>query len=253
MATTLTYDDINKGWVSFYSYEPEWMANLGNQFYTFKDGNIYQHDVSDVDRTSFYGTSYGVSFTYSSNEAPSDVKLYKTLILETNSNTWYAELDSELESGVIGSETDQKFVDKEGFRYAYIRRESTDSLNYNELSVIGLGDLLSKATNSFTFSENVPNQINARSTAGSGSDKLYYKDGANTYLVGTITGASGANITVNSTTNDPALNDFCFVVKESSVESFGLRGYHTKITLHNKSTSFVELFASSVEAIKSYT
>ena len=126
-------------------------------------------------------------------------------------------------------------------------------MNYNELSVIGLGDLLSKATNSFTFSENVPNQINARSTAGSGSDKLYYKDGANTYLVGTITGASGANITVNSTTNDPALNDFCFVVKESSVESFGLRGYHTKITLHNKSTSFVELFASSVEAIKSYT
>ena len=40
---TITYDEINKGWTSFHSYEPEWMERLGNRFYTFKNGNVYIH------------------------------------------------------------------------------------------------------------------------------------------------------------------------------------------------------------------
>lgn len=253
MATTLTYDAINKGWVSFYSYEPEWMAHVGNQFFTFKDGNIYEHDVETADRATFYGTSYGMHVELVSNQGPSEIKLFKALALETNSNSWYAELDSEMETGEIGDQTNQKFVDKEGFRYAYIRRESTDSLNFNELSILGIGDLLSKTTNNFTFNLTIPNQINARSGGAVGSDKLYFVNGSNTSLVGSISSFSGSTITVSSTTNEPSVGDFCFVAKDSTVESYGLRGYHAKIKLINKDTTFVELFASNVEAIKSYT
>ena len=43
MATTLSYNETTKGWVSFHSYEPEWMERLGADFYSFKDGNIYKH------------------------------------------------------------------------------------------------------------------------------------------------------------------------------------------------------------------
>lgn len=253
MATTLTYDAINKGWVSFYSYEPEWMAYVGNQFFTFKDGNIYEHDVDSVDRTNFYGTSYGMHVEFVSNEAPSEIKLYKAMALETNSDGWYAELDSEMEAGVIGDQTTQKFVDKEGFRYAYIRREASATLNFNELSILGIGNLVSKTTDNFTFSVNIPNQVNARSGGGDGADQLYHLNGSTPTLVGSIDSVSGQTITVTSTTNEPSVNDFCFVSKDDTVESYGLRGYHSKIKLTNKATSFVELFAANLEAIKSYT
>ena len=64
MATTITYDEINKGWTSFHSYEPEWMDRLGNNFYSFKNGNIYLHD-SNSTRTEFYGEAYGCNVTVS--------------------------------------------------------------------------------------------------------------------------------------------------------------------------------------------
>ena len=41
---TITYDEINKCWTSFHSYEPELMERLGNRFYTFKNGNVYIHE-----------------------------------------------------------------------------------------------------------------------------------------------------------------------------------------------------------------
>ena len=35
MAITITFDELNNGWTSFHSYEPDWMTRLGNRFYTF--------------------------------------------------------------------------------------------------------------------------------------------------------------------------------------------------------------------------
>ena len=56
MAITITFDELNKGWTSFHSYEPDWMTRLGNRFYTFSGGNLYIHD--DWARTSFYNQKY---------------------------------------------------------------------------------------------------------------------------------------------------------------------------------------------------
>lgn len=250
MAKTITYTDEVKGWTSFHSYEPEWMQNLGSDFFSFKNGNLYKHDANDT-RTEFYGTSYGCSITYSSNKGPSDVKLYKNIKLETNSNQWYAELVSEMETGEIGSQSNLKFVDKERMMYGYIRRRANDKLNFNELSILGLGDLVSLSGNDYTFSTNIPNQVSSNNVDGIGGDELYFNDGA-TKLIGTIDSVSGGVITTVSTTNTPAVGDFCFVVKDPQAESYGLRGYYASITLHNKSTSYVELFAANSEVFKSY-
>ena len=59
-------------------------------------------------------------------------------------------------------------------------------------------------------------------------------------------------ITVASITNTPSVGDFCYIVKDSEVESYGLRGYHATITLLNDSTGFVELYGANSEAFKSY-
>lgn len=252
MAETLTFDELNNVWTSFHSYAPEWMASLGNNFYTFKNGNIYVHESDNVPRTQFYGASHGSSVTFSSNQSPSEVKLFKALMLETNSNQWYAELNSSQEEGVIGAENNLKFADKEDFKYGYIRRLESDKLNFNEMSIVGIGELqsLNAGTHTYTFSQNIINQINTNGPDGLGGDELYFNDGT-TKRIGVIDTASATSLTLTGSENTPQVGDFCFVVKNASAESYGLRGYHATIKLTNKSTDFVELFASNAEVIKS--
>jgi hypothetical protein len=54
---TLTYSEGVGGWVSFYSYEPDWMVGMNNYFYTFRGGNLYRHSTNAL-RNNFYGVQY---------------------------------------------------------------------------------------------------------------------------------------------------------------------------------------------------
>lgn len=250
MAKTISYGTDVRGWTSFHSYEPEWMAKLGSEFFTFKNGNIYKHDVNQ-NRTQFYGDNYGCSVTFSSNQEPSTVKVFKNLKLETNNNEWYAELSSEMELGEIGSSGNYKFVDKEGMKYGYIRRLAYDTLNFNELSITGLGNIVSVdiPTLTITFSATIPNQISSNNADGIGGDTLY--TGSNTQI-GVIDSINGASMTLSSFVNTPIVGQFAFAAKNPQAESYGLRGFHSIITLKNNSLGFVELFASNAEVFKSY-
>lgn len=249
---TITYDELYKGWTSFHSYEPEWMTRLGTKFYTFSGGQLYVHDENDR-RTSFYGVDYGCSVTYSSNKGPSDIKSYKAVSLETNSSSWFAEIDSELETGEIGTDGNLKFQYKEGFRYGYIRRLANDELDFNKLSVLGLGDITtftySTGTNSglVRFAENIPNQVSI-------GDLFYHNDGTTTEGGFVITGINGDGMNISGTGVEvgASVGDFGFIAKNSQSESYGVRGYYSKIKLINNDTSFVELFAANSEVFKSY-
>ena len=92
---TLGYDEQIKGWTSFYSYKPDFMGSLKNNFFSFIDSNIYQHydeSVSDG-RGKFYGaTTPAESFVeFIFNPNPSIVKNFNTIAYEGN-NGW--EVDS---------------------------------------------------------------------------------------------------------------------------------------------------------------
>ncbi len=56
---TLAYDELVKGWTSFFSYKPDQMFSLGNQFYSLNSGKLYQHYSQSATRNVFY--SDGVS------------------------------------------------------------------------------------------------------------------------------------------------------------------------------------------------
>jgi len=251
MATTITYSEDVKGWTSFHSYEPEWMVGLGAEFFTFKNGNLYKHDTNDA-RMNFYGSQYLMKITFVSNKGPSDVKVFKNLKLETNSSQWAADLSSEMENGEIGSIGATKFEDKENLMYGYVRRKSNDELNYNELSIVGIGNLVSVSGNDYTFSYDIPNQVSANNADGVAGDKLYFLNAGVGSLIGTIDSVSGAVITTASSTGNPQVGDFIFVGKNPQSESYGLRGYYASIELVNATNSKVELFASNSEVFKSY-
>ena len=140
---TLSFTDkseANSGWSSFYSYIPDYMVNMNNEFYTFKDGQLYIHNKPEGVRNNFYGQQYNTEIEFLSNEGPSEVKIFKTIEIEGDSKEWDVTVATDIESGHVNK---ADFENKEGFKYSYIRRNAIDEVKTELLSVQGIGNLLS--------------------------------------------------------------------------------------------------------------
>lgn len=84
---TLAFDELINGWVGFYSYKPNQMFSVKNDFYTINYANIWKHYSLNVDVTSFYGTSGGANITFIFNQNPGVNKVFKTVNYEGD-NGW---------------------------------------------------------------------------------------------------------------------------------------------------------------------
>lgn len=239
---TVTFDEKNTGWTSFHSYAPEMMVALNNDFYSFKDGQVYIHNQSSSTRNSYYGqASANTEIEFVVNDGPSDVKLFKSVELEGNTGNWTATIATDLDAGHINPASFEK---KEGKYWAYIRRNQSDDLNPELLSVQGIGNVTGVSGSVISFSS-VPSSVRI-------GDSLYHTDGSSNLVIGTITTISGGDITVDSVVNTPSVGEFAFATKDPRAESFGLRGYYSNIRLVNDDTGSVELFAVNNEIVKSF-
>ena len=91
-ARTVSFSERAKGWVSFKSFTPENSVSCANDYYTFKNGNLYKQHDQTVDRNTFYpyysaqtvvpGDYTDSSFTVLINESPGTVKTFHTLNYE---------------------------------------------------------------------------------------------------------------------------------------------------------------------------
>ena len=89
---TLSFDERAKGWVSFFSFEPEQMFSIKNNFYTVKSGEIWEQYASPIEhpsakRGNFYGSNYPSTVTVAFNAAPANSKTFKTVSYE-GANGW---------------------------------------------------------------------------------------------------------------------------------------------------------------------
>jgi len=84
---TLSFDDTVQGWTSFYSYRPDQLFSLRNNFYTVKDNSIWKHYSTTVNRATFYGTANRSDVTFIFNPEPTRSKYFKTIKYEGN-NGW---------------------------------------------------------------------------------------------------------------------------------------------------------------------
>lgn len=79
---TLSFDEDSLGWTSFFSYIPNYMDSLQDNYYSFKNGEIWQHYSTNVGRGSFYNITYNSSVTFVLNPNASMVKNFNTLNYE---------------------------------------------------------------------------------------------------------------------------------------------------------------------------
>jgi len=82
---TLSFDETVKGWTSTFTYKPNHLISLNNNFFTTNGGAIYKHytlmpNISA--RGMFYGGYNGSSVTFVFNGAPSMVKNFQTINYE---------------------------------------------------------------------------------------------------------------------------------------------------------------------------
>ena len=79
---TTTFDERVKGWTSFHSFSPDFMIGMNNQFFTFKNGDLYIHHEDEENHNTFYGEKYPSKVSVMFNDNPSDIKVVKSLTIE---------------------------------------------------------------------------------------------------------------------------------------------------------------------------
>ena len=89
---TLSFDEVARGWTSFFSYKPDQMFSIRNNFYSLKDGKLFQHYATESNfpgakRGRFYDVNYPSSVTFVFNPQVNRSKNFKTINYE-GSNGW---------------------------------------------------------------------------------------------------------------------------------------------------------------------
>ena len=262
---TLSYSNMVKGWVSFYSFYPEWMIGMNNYFYTFKGGDLYRHNVND-NRNTFYspwfvkiGDAAG-AYTPSTlqsvfNTLPLENKLFKTINLEGDAK-WGVTLETDLQySGFIEANWFEK---KEASFFAFVRNNSIGELALRSVNGIGRSNQVTGG-NVVKFAIGI--SIGSIISIG---DLLYYSLPPYTtpVLAGKVTAISvdlpnGVNqltidTTIPGTTPIPIQDAFFLYIKNSVAESHGVLGHYCTFNIENSSIDKVELFVVQTEVMKSF-
>jgi hypothetical protein len=133
---SVTYKENVRGWVSFKSFVTLNGISCANEYYTFKDGDLFKHN-HDVpgNRNTFYGVYTNTTFNVILNEAPGSVKSFYTLNYEGSKSRvvlnvsdgdyynltprpgWYVDnIFTNKEEGSL-----LEFIEKEGKWFNYIR------------------------------------------------------------------------------------------------------------------------------------
>lgn len=237
---TLTYTPSEQGWTSTWSYIPDWMTGMNNNFYSWKNGSLYKHHSTNVARNNFYGVQYSSSITTIFNQEAIEDKMFKTISLLGN-DKWDATITTNLSTGYIDK---TYFANKEGVEYAYIRRVD-NTIDTKAISTQGIGTLLSLSTLTLNFAFNI---TDSHVSVG---DKIYKVLNGSLVLLGTVQTHNTTSITLASIATTVAQGDMIVYVKNSVAESYGARGYYMQVKLDNSSTTDVELFSVGTTLFKS--
>jgi len=264
---TLTYSEAVGGWVSYYSFNPDWMIGMNNYFYTFKGGELYRHNTNEV-RNTFYSQWWiklGEPQKATSpstlqsvfNQSVLENKLFKTINLEGDS-IWDVQLETDLQvSGYIDSEWFEK---KEAAYFAFVRNNNEGELALRSLNGIGRSKtVVLGATAVVKFSIDPLIVIGNIISVG---DLLYFLSGTDPKLAGKVSlievdypnniNQVSIDTTIPNTFVIPSNTEYYLYIKNSVAESHGVLGHYCTFNIQNYSTSKIELFAIQSEVMKSF-
>ena len=233
----LSFLETVDGWTTRLTYAPEGAISLNTEYYTFKDGEIWEHSDSTT-RANFYGTQGNTTVTTIINDGPSSIKNFKALSYEGDEG-WTATISTKDQNGVVNT-----WKDREGIYFNFIEGNNT-TLSTKNFSTQGISTVSSTITGNplvidFTKNINVSVQV---------GDTLYYHRSNVSTPIGLIQSLTSTRITAaNSGSKALQNNDFLFVSKPTNISTSGLTGYYSTVVMTNTSAEKRELFAVNAEA-----
>ena len=242
---TLTYDEGVKGWTSFHSFIPEGMIKLRNKLYSFKDGQLYEHNVASVPRNTFYGQYSNSKVSLFINQSPSENKVIKAVSQE-GTGPWDTVLrayESDQDEYKQTAIDDALYQEKEGVWYSHVRRAEAGNNLDGDKAYYGIGNVESVVGNVITVVG-----LTASSTISIG-DNVYKEGGIS---LGTISATGTGTITIIADLSALSPGDFIYGKKDSRIDGSPLRGYVIEVELQNDKTIKQELFAIGAEIMKSF-
>ena len=124
---TVSFSEDVKGWTSFKSFIPDSGVSLNSQYYTMKNGELFQHYTNES-RNCFYGESLATStpnptpssITVILNQSPSSVKSFKTINYEgtqgkVNKFGEVSTINSDGDIEIITDLDTYNYVDRQGW------------------------------------------------------------------------------------------------------------------------------------------
>ena len=133
-------------WISFYSFIPEHYESFGSALLSFKDGIGYQHNSSNVNRTTFYNVKHKQQINWYSNVVPIIKKIFRSIGVKSN-KAWsipiiLIEPDASYPNGMLSKLNTNHFELKEGQYFAdYLNNMKTTSSSASVLDLFN-GDTL---------------------------------------------------------------------------------------------------------------
>lgn len=239
MEDTLSYYNYVNGWTSRWTYLPDWMTHMNSNFYTFKNGDLYIHNLNQ-NRNNFYGVPGKSTMSTIFNIEPTTVKKFKNIFIDSN-DPWKATMYTNLDEGFIDYGW---YEEKEGRWYSHIRRPQ-GNVDYSLLSTQGIGNVNQILGSTIFFAS--PIQVNLNI-----NDIVYKIVGSSLVTIGTVLSFSEYGIDLTGVLVAPSIGDKIVIIKNAVAESFGPRGYYLQADFENDKTYEVTMFAVGASVFKSF-
>jgi len=232
------------GWSTRLSYAPEFAISLNNDYYSFKDGEIWEH--TNNTRANFFGVQENTTVTTIFNDAPTSVKNFKTLSYEGDAG-WTASITTNKQSGSVST-----WKEREGIYFNYIKGEATTlgNIDTSEFSVQGIADVDYVVDGVGYYDLSFTSAINTSLQVG---DAIYFVDASASNalkLLGDVLSITGLTVRAEwdgTAANEPEDGDFILFAKDGNVNTSGLIGYYAEAELTSAGGTKKELFAVNSE------
>jgi hypothetical protein len=124
---TLSFSEIKKRWVTFYSYIPEYLVSNNVGLISFDKGRLYKHNDNST-YNNFYGEQYTMKLRFLSNTDPSVIKVYNSFLTESTHK--FAMPKAVNQFGQETSLIEDDFSDDEGvFKSNFLKDANTPNVD----------------------------------------------------------------------------------------------------------------------------
>jgi len=183
---TVCFDEATNGWPTRKSFIPEFAISMNNTYYSYNNGELWQHDSSDVPYNNFYGSQYNSTIQLEINDDPSIIKNYKTLGYEGTKN-WTAKVVTDQQKSDTIS-----FKEKENKYFAFVNGEKkdVDNIDAKNFNFQGIGNSVSISSVSAISNTKLTFELSPQETEKYTSNIITINEAPGTKL------ASSVNVTI---------------------------------------------------------